>query len=129
VLGGSWRLRLVLVVLSLLVLGLASASAQAAASVGITYESQRSDSAGQPGIWMMNADGTGQQGFIPGGSEASWSADGTHMIYETGTTHCTQQSGGGLVMVNADGTDPTSRRRCSTRERNPCQSRSITRPA
>jgi hypothetical protein len=50
--------------------------------------------------------GTGQHGFIPGRSEASWWADGTRMIYETGTTHCTQESGGGLVMVNADGTHP-----------------------
>lgn len=57
----------------------------------------------------MNANGTGQHGFIPGGSEASWSADGTHLIYETGTTHCTTQSlGGGLTLVNADGTNPVS---------------------
>ena len=88
-----------------LVLGL-RASVAAAAGVAIYYDSQASDSAGQPGIWRMNLDGSGQQGFMPGGSEASWSADGTRMIYETGTAHCTQQSGGGLVMVNADGTNP-----------------------
>jgi hypothetical protein len=103
---GSWRLRVVVRAVSLLGLGVLCSSAQAAVGYGITYDSQRSDAAGQAGIWMMNSDGTGQRGFIPGGSEASWSADGTHLIYETGTTHCTTQSGGGLVLANADGTNP-----------------------
>ncbi len=87
-------------------------SAANAAGLAIYYDSQRSDAAGQPGIWMMNADGSGQQGFVPGGSEASWSSDGTKMIYLASSIspHCLNNgaTGGAIEMVGPDGQNPTN---------------------
>jgi WD40-like Beta Propeller Repeat len=81
-----------------------------AAGLEIYYDSQRSAPAGQPGIWMMNADGSGQQGFVPGGSEASWSQDGTKMIYlaAASSPHCLNNgvTGGAIEMVGPDGQNP-----------------------
>ena len=105
---GSWRVAVV--VLSLLLFGLLCPAARAAAGLGITYDSQRNDSSGQPGIWMMNSDGSHQAGFVAGGSEPSWSADGAKMVYLANSTapHCLANgsTGGGITIVGPDGRNP-----------------------
>ena len=86
---------------------MAAAAPASAANVSIYYDSQRSDAAGQPGIWSMDVGGQNQKGFVPNGSEASWSSDGTKMIYIAGTQpHCSTfgSSGGTVVLVDSAGT-------------------------
>ena len=50
-------------------------------------------------IWIMNADGTGQNPLTSGGNNFSWSPDGTRGAF---------LSGGGLFLVNADGSNQHS---------------------
>ena len=53
------------------------------------------------GVWVMNADGTGQVGLGTGGyfgARPAWSPDGTRIAFERGRV---------IVVMNADGTDQT----------------------
>ena len=89
---------------------LAPSAARALEFNSITYDSQRDDAFGQPGIWMMNEKGGEQHGFVPGGSESSWSEDGSKMLYLVAPEwpHClaSGSTGGAIFVVNAEGGDP-----------------------
>jgi hypothetical protein len=78
--------------------------------VQIYYDTARSGT-GQSEIWRMNLDGSSQQLFITGGSEPSWSSDGTKMLYlATNIPHCLNNgvTGGGMFIVGPNGQNPTS---------------------
>ncbi len=84
----------------------ASAAAASASGTAIYY-----DSPGQ-GIALMNLDGSQQRQFVAGGSEPSWSADGTKMVYlvASSTPHCQSSgsSGGPIKMVDGNGANPVT---------------------
>ncbi len=94
---------------TVILVGVAGASPASAVGLSIYYDSQRGDAAGQPGIWSMDVNGNNQKGFVPGGSEPSWSSDGSKMIYINGRQpHCSTQgsSGGTVVLVDTSGAHP-----------------------
>jgi hypothetical protein len=53
---------------------------------------------GVPGIWVINADGSGEHRIRPTGYKPSWSADGTKIVFEDGAPRR-------LYVMNADGTN------------------------
>jgi len=50
-----------------------------------------------PGIWLMNADGSGQQRIRPSGDQPAWSPDGTKIVFADGNPRR-------LWIMNSDGT-------------------------
>jgi Tol biopolymer transport system component len=59
----------------------------------------RSERSGEPEIWVMNADGTGQRRLVAGLSPA-WSPDGSLIAYAAPATGADSS---GLAIMNADG--------------------------
>ena len=78
-------------------LGAATPSATTTTRLAVTQEPATADG---PGIWVMNADGTGLEQISTSGWDPVWSPDGSHVAYADSSED------GGIWVVGAGGANP-----------------------